>query len=67
MSLIVIWLAMGTAMILFRRSWARDIKRSQAFWFDRTYDEDGLAWWMGATGGLVIAFGLVFLGIWIFN
>ncbi len=60
-------LAAGTVLFLVRRPFARHVKRSQDFLFDRAYDEDGLAWWIGAMGGLIVAFGLVFLGIWIFH
>ncbi len=56
--------AVGTLLILLRRPWARGIKKSQEFWFDRVYDEDGLAWWIAAMGGLLILFGAVFLAIW---
>jgi hypothetical protein len=60
-------LAAGSLAILLRRPWARNIKASQEFWFDRTYDVDGLAWWIAAMGGLVIAFGVVFLAIWVIH
>lgn len=39
----------------------------QELWFDRSYDEDGLAWWLGAMGGLVVLSGGVLLAIWLFH
>jgi hypothetical protein len=64
---ILLWLAFGSLMILLRRSWARSIGRYQEFWLERGYDEDGLAWWLGAMGGLVVLSGCVFLAIWLFR
>lgn len=64
---ILFCLAAGTLLILVRRPFAREIKRSRESFRDVAYDEDGLAWWLAAMGGLIILFGLVFLALWLFH
>ena len=53
--------AVGVAIFLLRRSLARSIVKFQADAFDRALDEDGVAYWQGAIGLLVAAFGVVFV------
>lgn len=60
-------LAAGTLAFLLRRPWARGIRTSQELWFGRSYDVNGLAWWIAAMGGLLIALGVVFLAIRLFH
>lgn len=67
MAPIVLFFAAGTLMILLRGPLAREIKRTQELWFDRVHDEDALAWWLSAMGGLLFLGGAVFLSIWLFN
>jgi len=56
-------IAIGVALFLARRPLARSVAATQATWFDRSYDVDGLAWWSGALGQLVAAFGAVFAAV----
>lgn len=65
----VVWFCFGAGvlLILLRRPYARSFVKSQEFWFDRIYDEDEVVFFPMLMGGLFIAAGVVFLGIWIFN
>ncbi len=56
----------GFLMIGYRRPLARDFKQYRDT-FDRAYDEDGLAWWTGFMGWVLVGFAVVFGGIWLFG
>lgn len=65
----VVWFCIGagTLLIFVRRAFAREVWKSQPAWVRRTYDVDAMARSVALVGGLLIAFGMIFLGIWVFN
>jgi hypothetical protein len=60
MGLALATLALGVALFLTRRPWARSIVRSREVVFGRALDVDGVAAFVGFQGLLIAAFGLVF-------
>ena len=56
----VLPMLMGVALIAFRNSFAREIKRSRDT-FDRAWNEDWLATFTAIIGGAFVLFGLVVL------
>lgn len=63
MGLALAVIGIGIAVILVRRPVARQMVKSQRYWFDRAYDENGVAWWYGFIGAVVAAFGVTFAAI----
>jgi hypothetical protein len=56
----VLPMLMGVALIIFRRSFAREMKRTRDT-FERACDEDWLATFTAIVGGVFVLFGLVLL------
>jgi hypothetical protein len=59
----LVCIAIGAGFVIVRHPWARGIAKSQAFWFDRTVSEAGVAWGLAFIGSVVALFGVVFAAL----